>query len=86
MPLRITVIGIKIRVFQKPGSARRKLRVTVAPTATPKIVRIASLKIFIEYKLMPISAASKQLNSGPNNHGSGSSNHKKIAAPVRHIV
>ena len=84
--MRITIIGIKIKVLQRLGIAVIKAIVTVEPAATPRIVRILSLKIFTLYNFIPRRAAIKQLASGPNNHGSGNLNHKNNNAPVKQIV
>jgi hypothetical protein len=81
----MTITGINSSVVQMDGNEMKNAHVTVAPTATPKMVRIPSPNSLTVRSLIPQSAAIKQLIIGPNNHGKGSANQRNISAPVRLI-
>ena len=81
----ITINGIRISVSQIPGNATKKAVVTLAPTATPRIVRMPSLSGLMTESFTPKRAASKQANIGPNSQGSGICSHKNASTPVRLI-
>jgi hypothetical protein len=81
----MTITGINSNVSQIDGTDIKKVHVTVAPTATPKMVRIPSPNSLTVRNCIPQSAAIKQLAIGPNNHGKGSASQRKISAPVRLI-
>ena len=81
----MTIAGINSNVSQMDGNEIKNVHVTVAPTATPKMVRIPLPNSLTVRSCMPQSAAIKQLVIGPNSHGKGSANQRNINAPVRLI-
>ena len=80
---------VKIGTISSDGAKLEKLQknagVTAAPTATPSIVRIPSLKGLKTFQLDLNGAVIKQLVKGPNKHGKGAFNRRKEIAPARAI-
>jgi hypothetical protein len=75
------MIGINNIVAQRLDKLSKKATVIVAPTATPKIVRIASFTVLNAINCTPNSAAKRHANNGPKSHGSGILNSKKMLTP-----
>jgi len=59
--------------------------VNVAPTATPKIVRIASLITRLPRIGTPTGAAIRQAMIGPNSQASGKCNQRNMTTPIAAI-
>ena len=86
MPIAIVKIGTIIKVGANDGRLMKNAGVTVAPTATPKIVRMPSLRGLYVSNCAPNKAVSKHTNSGPNSHGKGNPKLRNNKAPVMAIV
>ena len=76
-------MGTIISVDARLGKLVKNEGVTVAPTATPNIVRIPSLRGLYPSNFAPNRAVSKQPNNGPNSHGNGRPRYRNEMAPVK---
>ena len=85
-PIEAVITGIISNVGHiAPIDANRAV-VKVAPTATPRIPRIAVFRTLIVPIRMPTSAANRHPRIGPSNHGNGSSKKLKRATPAAAIA
>ena len=79
-------MGINNIVAQRSDKLFKKATVIVAPTATPKIVRIASFIGLIADNFMPSRATKRHANNGPKSHGSGMFKSKDTPTPTSAIM
>ncbi len=80
-----TMTGIIKSVGHIPTIEASKTGVNVAPTATPRMVRMVSFNALNPRMGTPISAAIMQAKIGPNSQGKGMFSHRKTATPTRAI-